>query len=118
MNFGYLWENEFPVLFFHCAHEGKKIEIIKKNQNACFAISIDHELVKGDKACDFGMKYKSIIGNGKIEIVSNADKKKKCLGQIMKKVTGKSDFEFDSKELEKTTVLMLTTIEMQGKQKK
>ena len=37
------------VLFFHSALEGKKIEILKKNNKVCFEMDIDTELVEGEK---------------------------------------------------------------------
>ncbi len=40
--FGYKDNN----LYFHSAGEGKKLDIIKKNNNVCFEFDIDLELVK------------------------------------------------------------------------
>ena len=51
------------ALYFHCAMEGKKLEILRKNENVCFEVDIDHETIKADQACEWGMKYKSVIGS-------------------------------------------------------
>ena len=40
MNFGY----KEGCLYFHCANEGRKIGIIKKNNNVCFEIDTDHKI--------------------------------------------------------------------------
>lgn len=31
MNFGYTYKNEKLILYFHCGHEGKKLEMIRLN---------------------------------------------------------------------------------------
>jgi nitroimidazol reductase NimA-like FMN-containing flavoprotein (pyridoxamine 5'-phosphate oxidase superfamily) len=44
INYGYTYENETLTLYFHGAIEGKKIDIIQKNNNACFEIDCDTKL--------------------------------------------------------------------------
>ena len=83
MNFGYTKGN-VSCLYFHCAPKGKKIDIIQKNNKACFAFDIEHELGTDNMACDFGMKYKSVVGFGKIYIVLDEQEKVKGLNSIMK----------------------------------
>ena len=46
------------VLYFHSASAGKKLDILRKNNNVCFEVDIDNELVKTGQVCDWGMKYK------------------------------------------------------------
>jgi len=61
MNYGY-HENAF---YFHCATEGRKIDLIKKNNHVGFEIEEGHEVVKSDVSCKWATKYRSIIGMGK-----------------------------------------------------
>ena len=42
MDFGY----KDNCLYFHCAREGKKIDIIKRNNSACFEMDIDHAFLR------------------------------------------------------------------------
>ena len=35
--------------------------MIKNNSNACFEIDCDTKLVEGEKPCDYGYEFKSII---------------------------------------------------------
>src|SRR5512139_3236498 len=44
------------TLYFHCAPEGRKMEILRKNNQVCFEFDVDQELVKDDQACKFDMK--------------------------------------------------------------
>ncbi len=43
--FGY----EDNALYFHCAQQGKKLDILRKNNNVCFEVDIDCQLIKADK---------------------------------------------------------------------
>ena len=45
LSFGYKWE-EHLVLYFHGAKEGRKIDLLKKNNLVCFEMDIEHERIK------------------------------------------------------------------------
>jgi nitroimidazol reductase NimA-like FMN-containing flavoprotein (pyridoxamine 5'-phosphate oxidase superfamily) len=45
------------TLYFHSAGQGKKLD--KKNNSVCFEFDIDYKPIKSDKACKWGMTYKS-----------------------------------------------------------
>jgi uncharacterized protein len=111
LNYGY----ENNMLYFHCFSEGKKIEIIRKNSKACFEISEDIEIVKSEIPCDFGTRYKSVIGKGNIELVENKNEKIKGLNIIMKQHTGKAGFEFDERRVDKIILLKLKINNITGK---
>jgi nitroimidazol reductase NimA-like FMN-containing flavoprotein (pyridoxamine 5'-phosphate oxidase superfamily) len=115
LNFGYR-HGEKMELFFHCANEGRKLDMIRKNNNVCFAMDTGHELYKGDVACDFGMKYRSVLGFGKIFIVTGEEGKKEGLNVIMKHYSGRSDHEFKASSLSRTTILRLEISSMTGKE--
>ena len=89
VNFGY----KDDCLYFHSAAEGKKIEIIRQNNNVCFELDIDHEVVRSGTPCKWGMKYRSVIGFGKAFLVRNVEEKRKALNTIVKHYSGKpSDY--------------------------
>jgi len=116
MNFGYKQANP-SVLYFHCANSGRKIDIIEKNNRACFQMDVDHELITAKRACGFTMNFKSIIGYGKISKVSDNDEKIEGLNYIMKQYTGKDQFGYEDKMLNITTILKLEIDSITGKQK-
>jgi nitroimidazol reductase NimA-like FMN-containing flavoprotein (pyridoxamine 5'-phosphate oxidase superfamily) len=101
-------------LYFHCALQGKKIEILKKNNNVCFEIDIDIELVESDKGCDWGMRYLSVIGFGKARFVEQAEEKKEALSVIMKHYSDK-DYQFPENSFEKVRVVKIEVKGMTGK---
>jgi len=50
MNFGY----ESGTVYFHCAPEGRKLEIIRKNPKVCIEFDLDHQIIVSEKACGWG----------------------------------------------------------------
>ena len=73
LNYGYQWNGQSLVLYFHCAAAGRKLDIIQKNNRACFEIDQALELQADDQACNFSMNYESLIGFGVIESILDPD---------------------------------------------
>ena len=116
MNFGYL-PGEKSSLYFHCAPEGRKIELISKNNYVCFGMDTDHLLYSGEKDCDWGMNYSSIVGYGNIAIITDREEKKKGLDCIMAHYSNRKEFVYDERVFSKTSILRLDIDEITGKQK-
>ena len=116
MNFGHVWKDRL-TLYFHCAKEGKKLELLKRNSTVCFEMDIDHQLVEAANACDWGMKYRSIVGLGLLEKVEEETEKKKGLDCIMDHYGFNGKKEYDEKVLNTTEILKLTVTEFTGKKK-
>lgn len=111
LNFGF--ENNH--LYFHSASQGRKIEILKKNNNTCFEIDTKTELLKADEPCKWGMKYHSIIGFGKITFLENFKDKIKALNIIMDKYAPKQVFQYDESIVESLTIMELEISDLTGK---
>lgn len=111
MSFGY----KNKVIYFHSATEGKKIEILKQNNQVCFEFNIDNELVKSEKGCNFGMKFRSVIGFGKACFIEALKEKQKALDIIMHQYSEKT-FEFPEKQVNSTLVCKIEIEQMTGKQ--
>ncbi len=115
LNFGYM-KGDPSCFYFHCATGGKKIDIIKHNNNVCFELDTDHKLTDGDRACDYSMLYSSVMGTGKIFIVDNEDERQSGLNCLMKQYTGKDNHSFKTSTMSKTTILRLDIDSISGKQ--
>jgi nitroimidazol reductase NimA-like FMN-containing flavoprotein (pyridoxamine 5'-phosphate oxidase superfamily) len=116
MNFGFKGGTE-PCLYFHCAGEGRKIEMIRKNNHVCFEMDTDHELYEGEKGCDWGMKFRSVVGYGDVYILKDNEEKIRGLDFIMAHYSERSDFQYDKRMIEKTSVIRLDITEMTGKKR-
>jgi len=118
LNYGCNYENDLLTLYFHSALEGKKLDIIKINNNACFEIYCDDKLIEGENACDYGYAYKSIIGFGKIFILENKEEKIFGLNMLMKHQTEKKiTYSFTEEQINNVCVYKLTADAFTGKQK-
>ena len=96
MNFGYTFDNNQLVLFFHSAKEGRKINALKENSDVCFEMDCNHSLITANVACNYGYSYKSIIGNGKAVFIDDVGEKKTALSTLMKHQT-RQNFSFDDR---------------------
>lgn len=116
MNFGYSGAGH-GCFYFHCANEGRKLDMIRKNSFVCFELDTDHELYKGQDGCDWGMKFSSVVGYGEMSILSDQDSRIAALDCIMSHYSEGKLFGYDKKVLENTTLLRLDIREMTGKRK-
>ena len=112
LNYGY--SNE--CIYFHSASSGKKIELIKKNNKVCFEIEYGAELIKTESPCGWTSKYRSVIGYGTIEIITDINLKMKGLDIIMTHYGKITENNYDEKSVEKLVILKLTIDEISCKQ--
>jgi uncharacterized protein len=117
MNFGYEWDGELPVLYFHCAREGRKLEAMRANPRVCFELDVDHELATGGTPCEWGMKYASIVGYGALAEVAGDAERKAGLDSVMRHYGWKGAAGYEEGALRATTVLSLRASELRGKRK-
>ena len=109
--FGY----DGKAIYVHGSLKGKKIDAIKKNRNVCFEFDINTEVVKAGNACDWGMKFQSVIGFGKAIFLDSPDEKRKALDVIMYQYSSRS-FQFPANALDATAVIKIEIESMCGKQ--
>jgi nitroimidazol reductase NimA-like FMN-containing flavoprotein (pyridoxamine 5'-phosphate oxidase superfamily) len=114
MNYGYSFESSKLVLYFHSAQEGRKINALKANNEVCFEMDCENRLISGDTACDYAYSFKSIIGNGKVVFIDDAEEKKLALSSLMKHQTGKV-FLFDNKMVDGVAVFKIIVSDFSGK---
>lgn len=112
MNFGY---ND-NCLYFHCALEGKKLDIISNNPKVCFEMDTDYELekVEGDP-CGWSAKYRCIIGSGTAIVIKDFQEKLTALNIITEHYGGKW-YDFSEKELEAVGIIRIEIDNITGKQ--
>lgn len=111
MNFGY----KDGTLFFHSARQGRKIETLSQNKRICFEMDIEHEIKSADSACEFGMKYISVIGFGDAEFIEDTEGKKKALDIIMEHYKPEQIFEYNERLVKRIKVFQVKVQSMTGK---
>lgn len=116
MNYGYEWENDTLVLYLHGATEGYKYQVIEKNPRVSFTMECDTIPFEGKVACQYGMAYRSIMGKGIAELITDHPGKIKGLSVLMKNQTGK-DFTFNEKMVSIVNVIKVTVSEYSAKKR-
>ena len=111
MNFGYVE----GVLYFHCALEGKKLDLIRLNPKVAFEITQEYKLETGEKSCEWTTNYRSLLGTGTIEMLTDVDAKIKGLDVLMQH-HGKMENTYVPSLVNRLVVLKLTIAELTGKQ--
>jgi len=106
MNFGFEYQNQQIILYLHCANEGKKLDLINKNNKVSFEMDCSHKLVQGNTPYDCTMEFESVIGNGIIEIMH--ENKERALSVLMQHYSKEETFTFSDKMLLATTTLKIT----------
>ncbi len=102
------------ALYFHSARAGTKIEILKRNNNVCFEISIDHGVIESGMACDFEAKHRTVIGFGKAIFVESEVEKIKALDMIVAQFSDKK-FEYPKTNLNSAAVIRIDIESIKGK---
>ena len=114
LNYGYTFEDGKLTFYIHCAREGRKLDILKENNNICFETDCEHELIEAEKACGYGYRFASVIGEGTCSIVEDREEKIKGLSLLMKHQTG-SEKAFSFEAVDKVVVCKLEIAEFSGK---
>jgi nitroimidazol reductase NimA-like FMN-containing flavoprotein (pyridoxamine 5'-phosphate oxidase superfamily) len=111
MNYGY----RDGRMYFHCAREGRKIDILKTNDRVCIEVDIDTRVVRGETPCRWTANYRSVIGFGRARILDDEREKKAGLDVIMAHYGGGGG-EYDEKSLQRTSLIEVVLENMTGKQ--
>ena len=112
LNYGYADK----CIYFHSAPSGKKIELIKNYNKVCFEIEYGAEIISTETPCKWTSKYRSLIGYGTVEIITDSGLKKKGLDIIMAHYGKITDNNYDEKSVEKLVILKLAINEISCKQ--
>lgn len=115
MNFGYGWEGNLPVLYMHCAQEGRKLGLLRRDARVGFEMDCMHGVTGGESACSYTCRFSSIIGTGDCEIVTNDAEKEIGLHYLMECVTGKRFDGFEKTWFDRTHVLRVRVDGMTAK---
>ena len=113
LNYGY----RKNAIYFHSSPLGRKIEILKANNRVCFEIELSCQIIKKEKPCDWGAEYRSVIGYGTIEFITDFNGKKEGLDIIMSHYGKTGNNEYSEKEVENVLIFKLHIEEITGKQK-
>ncbi len=115
LNFGLDVQGEQVFFYFHAAMEGKKLDLIAKDNRAAFEMDCDHNFILYEERMSCTMGYASVMGHGTIEFVPDEDKYEAL--KILMRQYHAEDFKFNTDMMKVTSVLKMTVTDMTGKRR-
>lgn len=115
LNFGVSVQGGKVTLYFHGAEKGKKYELIEKDSRASFEMDCSHRLVSSKEDGHCTMEYESVVGKGKVELVTDEEKMEALT--VLTDHYHEKHFEFNTNAVPRTTAMKLVVEEMTGKRR-
>jgi nitroimidazol reductase NimA-like FMN-containing flavoprotein (pyridoxamine 5'-phosphate oxidase superfamily) len=112
LSFGY----DGQTLYFHCAPQGRKLDLIRRQPRVCFEFDIMENLIEAAEACHWGVRYQSVMGTGTAEIVADAAGKRQALAAVMAHYAPGGTYAFPDAAIACTGALRVTIESIAGKQ--
>lgn len=107
MQYGFVFADGQLTLYVHCAKEGRKLDIIKKNPRVFIELETEAAIISGgDIPCKYGSEYASVMGDGTVVVVEGVAEKIFGLQLLMKTQTGR-DFDISEQMTKSVTVLRI-----------
>lgn len=110
-NYGYDGKN----IYIHSAKAGRKVEVLKKNNNVCFEVDVDQKLIRDETACKWTIEFRSVIGFGKAYFVEDTDEKTAALDLLMKHYEPEKKFTYNDKMVKDVGIIRIELDEVTGK---
>jgi uncharacterized protein len=110
VNYGYA----DGCLYIHSAREGRKIDILRFNDKVSFTIYVGEKLVDTGKVCNWGMKYKCVMGTGRASLLTSLPEIENALGIILHHYSGK-EMPFEPAMLNKLLIINIQIENITGK---
>ena len=114
MNYGYTLENGRLTLYLHGAQRGKKLDMIRANPRVFLEMDCNLIPFEGEKPCQYGLSYSSIMASGTAHIVEDVEEKMQALTILMKTQTGR-DFSFNERLVSMVAVIRVDVSEYTAK---
>ena len=77
----FAWDSQARRLWFHCAPEGRKMNILQANPRVCVTVVEDRGYIQGE--CDHA--YRSLIIEGRAHIITAMSEKRRALELLARK---------------------------------
>jgi len=112
MNYGYA-EKSF---YLHCAQEGRKLDIISRNNQVCIEVVIDYSIESADSACSWTTRFTSVIGFGRAKVIDDPLEKESALNKLMQAYTGMPGHTFAPHSMRRVCVIRVDIDDIRAKE--
>jgi len=124
LNYGFTMDEVGALtLYFHASIGGRFYDavhnnLLQNNSRVAFAVAQMEGLIAPEDPCYWDIVYKSVVGDGSIEVLTANDLKVKALSILMDCFRAKPGYEFGPKMVERTTVYKVTVRDYHMKKSK
>ena len=116
LNFGEEKVNNQYVFYCHSALEGKKIDLLKKNNKVFFEMDYNHQVILYDDLMSCTMGYSSVMGKGEVYFIEDHNDKMHALKTLMKHYHDET-FPFKESMVDHTCVFKIVVSELTAKRR-
>lgn len=104
-------------IILHSAQSGRMWDTLKENPNVCINWIVGEELKWQNVrvGCSYRVKSKSVIVEGKVEIIDDFDEKIRCLELLMKQYSDR-EFKFSKPSVENVGIIKLAIEKITAKE--
>ncbi len=115
LSFGYQKIGDQYILYFHCAQEGKKMELLKKNKKVGLCLARTEAILTADTACKYSAHFESIIATGEVTFLTKLEEKKEALSYLIQQYNENASITFQDAVVEKTAVAAIKLLSYEAK---
>ena len=90
MHYGFTLADGKLTLYTHCAREGHKLDLLRRDARVFVEIDTDEALLRAEEPCRSGARYACVMGRGRAAIVEDEEEKCRALALLIKTQTGES----------------------------
>jgi len=101
-------------ILLHSAPDGRKIAALRRDPRVSFEVTVDVALVRAGKACDFGVRFRSVVGSGRARFVEDPAEKSRAL-TLLAAHYGAAPAAVSEADARKVTVIEILVAEVCGK---
>lgn len=112
LNFGY--DPSRACLYIHTGPRGLKIDYLGCNDRACFEVDEGVEVIPGATPCRWSMRYASVVGFGRVVLLTDDSEKRHALDTIMTHLGGEPG-DYPQEVVAKTAILRFDINSMTGR---
>lgn len=102
-------------LYFHSGSHGHKMSVLEDGKRAAFTILTKVEPVMADDPCKFSMHYHSLLGEGRLELLTDTQACSDALNAVVAQYGGKQRV-YEEKDLTRIIVYALKIDKLTFKQ--
>lgn len=75
-------------ILLHSAPEGRKIDALRRDPRVSFEVTVEVALNRAEKPCDYGVRFRSVIGSGHARFVDDSAEKSRALSVLGARYAG------------------------------